>query len=386
MISRIALVAAAGMMLGTAIMPAKAADLGGGCCADLEERVAELEATVARKGNRVVSLQIYGDVTKGLLIWDNGRQSDAYVTDNDALGSVLGFTGEAKFKPGWKAGYKMELQVQVDASSAVDELHDDATNLSIRHNYVYIESERLGRISLGQQSTASDGAAEVSLANTLASGSPDQGTALHPGGLLGFTGTTPNFAGLTLGEYASDLDGGRDDLIRYDSPSIYGFVLSAAWGDNDYWDASLRFTKEWNSIKIAAAIAYADSSTEDADFTQVIGSVSVMHVPTGLFINFGTGERDWANDVDASFYFVQGGIERKWLPYGTTTVYGEYGNYDDITVAGTNADMWGLGVVQHIDAAAMDIYAQARFWSVDDDLAPEADKLNTIMLGSRIQF
>ncbi len=35
---------------------AKAADLGGDCCADLEERIAELEATTARKGNRKVSL------------------------------------------------------------------------------------------------------------------------------------------------------------------------------------------------------------------------------------------------------------------------------------------------------------------------------------------
>src|SRR4029077_2058614 len=42
--------------------PAKAADLGGDCCADLEERVAELEATTARKGNKKVSVQIYGKV------------------------------------------------------------------------------------------------------------------------------------------------------------------------------------------------------------------------------------------------------------------------------------------------------------------------------------
>ena len=42
--------------------PAFAADLGGDCCADLEERVAELEATTARKGNRKVSLSIYGQV------------------------------------------------------------------------------------------------------------------------------------------------------------------------------------------------------------------------------------------------------------------------------------------------------------------------------------
>jgi predicted porin len=388
----------AGLASGAAVVAlsgaAHAADLGGGCCADLEERVAELEATVARKGNRVVTLQIYGDVTQGLLIWDNGKQSDAYVVDNDALGSLVGFTGEAKLKPGWKAGYKMELQVQSASSSQVTEgtKGDDPSDIiSIRHNYVYIESEKYGRISLGQQSTASDGAAEVSVANTLISSSPDHGTALHPG------------AGVfTLGTLASDFDGGRDDLIRYDSPTIYGFVVSASWGDNDYWDVALRFSKEWNSVKIAAAIAYADSSTGEAlndfavaNFTQVIGSVSAMHVPTGLFLSFSAGERNYKDsDVDGSFYFLQGGIERKWLPYGTTTIYGEYGNYDDVAVADANAKFWGLGVVQHIDAAAMDIYAQARFWDTDATFLLPAEKpiaidsgdLTTVMVGSRIQF
>jgi hypothetical protein len=36
---------------------AKAADLGGDRCADLEERVAELEATTVRKGNKKVSVR-----------------------------------------------------------------------------------------------------------------------------------------------------------------------------------------------------------------------------------------------------------------------------------------------------------------------------------------
>jgi hypothetical protein len=38
------------LVASTAWTPAIAADLGGDCCADLEERVAELEATTARKG------------------------------------------------------------------------------------------------------------------------------------------------------------------------------------------------------------------------------------------------------------------------------------------------------------------------------------------------
>ena len=52
-----ALAAVAGLAMGS--MSAQAADFGGDCCADLEERVAELEATTARKGNRKVSLTIY---------------------------------------------------------------------------------------------------------------------------------------------------------------------------------------------------------------------------------------------------------------------------------------------------------------------------------------
>src|SRR5665648_1249547 len=96
MTSRFAMVVAAGALLGAAVTSAKAADLGGGCCADLEERVAELEATTARKGNRVVSLQVYGQVNKALLIWDDGFDSDAYVVDNDTSSTRVGLIGQAR--------------------------------------------------------------------------------------------------------------------------------------------------------------------------------------------------------------------------------------------------------------------------------------------------
>jgi hypothetical protein len=62
--------------------PAKAADLGGDCCADLEERVADLEATTVRKGNKKVSVQIYGKVNYAAMWWDDGGEQNLYVVNN----------------------------------------------------------------------------------------------------------------------------------------------------------------------------------------------------------------------------------------------------------------------------------------------------------------
>src|SRR4030095_17164368 len=90
-VSRVALFAAAGLSMGGVAMPsAKAADLGGECCADLEEGVAELEATTARKGNRKMSLTITGQVHRMVLWWDDGHSSKTYYgIDNNNSSSRL---------------------------------------------------------------------------------------------------------------------------------------------------------------------------------------------------------------------------------------------------------------------------------------------------------
>ena len=68
--------AAAGLLAGSFATGANAADLGGNCYADLEERIAELEATTARKGNRKVSLTISGWVAEQVTFWDDGVEDN----------------------------------------------------------------------------------------------------------------------------------------------------------------------------------------------------------------------------------------------------------------------------------------------------------------------
>jgi hypothetical protein len=281
MTSRFALVAAAGLLFGATVAPANAADLGGGCCADLEERVAELEATTARKGNRVVSLQIYGQVNKALLFFDSNTDSDVFVVDNDNSNSRFGFQGTASISQGVTAGYNIEIGLNDANSNAVTELNDEGSgaDLFIRKNELYIESERLGRVTLGQGSNAGDGITGIVLGNSQSTAALDFGGSLDNG---------------VLGVFVSDLGTSRSDRIRYDTPSIYGFILSASWGEDDLVDVALRFKKEWNSIRIAAGVAYASQTddepgSDDKEFEQISGSISVMHVPTGIYGAFSAG-------------------------------------------------------------------------------------------------
>ena len=98
--SSAALFAALGLVAVAGVTPAKAADLGGDCCADLEERVAELEATTARKGNRKMSLTVTGQVHRSVIWYDDGHSSTTYYgLDNTNASSRFIFSGNARVTP-----------------------------------------------------------------------------------------------------------------------------------------------------------------------------------------------------------------------------------------------------------------------------------------------
>ncbi|HEX5998904.1 MAG TPA: porin, partial [Hyphomicrobiaceae bacterium] len=50
-----------------------------------------------------------------------------------------------------------------------------------------------------------------------------------------------------------------------------------------------------------------------------------------------------------------------------------------------NADVWGVGVVQHIDAAAMELFLSYRNYS-GDFAKEDAKDMDVVMGGARIRF
>ena len=153
-IARPALIAALGLMAAGTVS-ASAADLGGNCCADLEERIAELEATTARKGNRKVSLTVSGWVNEAVFFWDDGVESNAYVGTNSLEQSRFRFTGDAKISAGWTAGYSLELGVNGNASNQFSQANDGPSgSVTVRRSHWFLKNDQLGKLTVGLEGEA----------------------------------------------------------------------------------------------------------------------------------------------------------------------------------------------------------------------------------------
>jgi|GEM_PF-345693 len=494
LVSRTSLICVAtfGVALGCAQLPAMAADtdakpekkvtqsaLGGDCCADLEERVAELEVTTVRKGNRKVSLELSGWVDKILLFWNDGKQSDVYVEDNNFASTRFRMKGVGQMAPDWKAGFLMEYEFRDASSNLVDQLTEQNRNietaLRIRQENFFLENETFGRVTLGFQNTATKDLTLINLGggfsnvenyhsaaffirdNTLPNSSwfntttntfvttaptsgalPNSTRTVAPTLSATNSGTVVAFApgGLVWNNLSNALDSQRMEALRYDSPTICGFIASFAWGQNDFWDAALRYQKEWNSIRVAGGIGYqwwgersltlgapwaANSIYQGSDQSNqpsmtagpsggvaasqlisnanniyggaryrvnskievVEGNLSAIHLPTGLYGSIVAGTRHIENspveplNKDATYWYTQVGITKRVFEVGASTIYAEYGNYDDFAAAAvyfqvwnsangntlsttrvrdSNVDRFGIGVTQAFDGAAMEIY------------------------------
>lgn len=404
-----AMLAAGCFAIGLPITASNAADLGAGgnCCADLEERIAELEATTARKGNRKVSLTVSGWVSQQILFWDDGREKNAYITDpGDSLASHVQFTGTAQINSDVSAGYLLHIEVISNETLVLNQNVSSAGRaLNVYRSLWFLKSKSLGQVSLGRNHGAADN--QAFLVDGSGSSVPanyvlfdnnnffvvrkDGTRSTTNWGSLASCGT---FSGLGLG---SDCEGVPNNNIRYDSPAFAGFSASASWGEDDQWAVSGRWAAEYSGFKIASAIAFIESN----DTGNVGGPIAgtgfrrnakalqaggyIQHIQTGLFF-YGAYAKDYNDELVAAFepfgkkkdgdnFYLKAGIRQKWLPVGHTVFYGEYGeNNDKMTfalwnqgVSDSNVTQWGLGVVQEIDAAAMTVWFSYKNFSADQN-------------------
>lgn len=421
---------------------AHAADLGGDCCADLEERIAELEATTARKGNRKVSLTISGYVAQEITYWDDGGESNVYLHGmGPTQATHVKFNGQAQIMPGVTAGYMLRIQNLEDNPFGRDAATGAAMNqgnsgfnqgLSVQMSYWYVQSKDLGKVSVGKLAHAAKSAAMF----TDQSGTQIIDNYTFLAGFPQFTvrsGGDLDPAPLTWGQfgfcYAQGLPLGGDcngivmNGIRYDTPTFAGFSASASWGEDDFWEVAARYTGELGGFKILLGAGYSEFTDENVTVALPAGSHKetnnfqaggyIQHIATGLFAHAAYGREDnsdttivlpapsagvTATPPDSHHWYVKAGIRQRWTALGATVLYGDYAEYDDqlgpaaLARGATSSTLtrYGGGIAQEIDAAAMTVYVKYQHYDVEVSGIPAAigslDDMDLISLGGIINF
>ena len=291
-------------------------------------------------------------------------------------------------------------------------------------------------MTVGRASRVSDTAPENNLSET---------------GIAGYAGVQDIGGGFFLrrndntlsdvvwGDLISHLNGDTANVVRYDTPIIAGFTFAASYGEDDIRDVGVRYEGEARGFQVAAAIAYTQSTDENGlegeccelDNNVIVGSVALLHEPSGLNALVAAGQQSFDQGLvdadgifrtpaDASFICTKLGWITKWSRLGPLAFYGDYSHFEDFLTAvddgsvvtslasngvcatagnyritGSNVDVWGLGIVQTIDAAEMQMYVGYRNYNADFDLAKTGggnisgvgiESFQTVITGAIISF
>jgi hypothetical protein len=399
-----------------AAQQSSAADFAASCCADLEQRIAELEETTARGGKQGFEVWVSGSVSHAILVWDDGGSRDARIVTNENDNSTATIEGENdSFGGGWSVGFVVDLDVVIAGSSDISQRQSQrGTTIEPGEVSVWVRNEQLGQLSIGLTSSkgSSGGSNEADLSATeVASyvGVSDIG-----GGLRLRRAQARGGGGLlseTWGDLIDSLDEPDGNIISYNTPEYAGFAASALWGEDDVWNIGVGYTNtSIGPFSLIARAAYNEDlqgNADDApDDRTISGSVALLHTPTGLNFAIAGGRRQFiglaARDVpaakDPAFVYVKTGWRADLTELGETSFYAEFGTFRDFlsqsagSSSNSGATIWGAGVVQHFDETGVQIYFGARHNEADVDFAGTSagrvplGSLDTAIAGVQLEF
>lgn len=335
------------------------------------------------------SFTFYGQFSPTFQSVDDGLNSYNELADNVHSNSRVGFylrqpIGAMKFQFRFETALGLRANNKISQTGTPDAFDWDRSNL--RHVDFSLSGD-FGKLSLGQGSMASDGVANSDLSGT--SVALWQSVQDHAASYQ-FTTTGGALSGIDVGDAFPNFDGGRLGRVRYDSPDLNGFTVSASWGtqilktgnDDEAYDITLRYNRELGDFDVTSAlgVVWTDKVT-GTDTRDAIASVSLLH-SSGINGTLAYGDRDTTGD----YIYAKLGYKANWFAIGSTALAVDYVSGDDLVTPGSNSEGFGVGVVQKIDAANMETYVSYRNYSFDDTTPTSYNDVSAVLFGARWKF
>ena len=357
-----------------------------------ESKPAEKWIPKLRAGTDESYIEVYGQIDKGVLIFDDGGSTLGYApVDNGNSTTRGGIRAYAALNEIWSIGGNVEAEWNPYATTNVDQLNRadfDWDTWQPRKAEVYAESKNLGKLWLGQGSMASDLTAEYDLSGTSVVGYSQLGD--MAGGPF-FRFADGELTSVRVKDAFTNFDGlGRKLRARYDTPSFAGFSLGTSVGtsvipnESPYvtvWDVAAKYEKTIGDYKIAGGVAFSRPGDDDNLYD---GSVSILHEPTGLSVTLAAAYSD-EETFDGRYGYVKLGYQADFFEVGKTAMSIDAYFGEDIANSDTDSTAFGVQLVQNLDYYQTELFLGARSYSYEEAVSDIDDSI-AILTGARMKF
>ncbi|WP_224393564.1 hypothetical protein [Ensifer adhaerens] len=268
-----------------------------------------------------------------------------------------------------------------------NEDHFDWGTDLMRKAEIYLNSKDYGKFWFGQGSMASDTSAEVDLSGTDVVG---YSLVSDMAGGPFFRNEDGTLSTVHVKDAFTNYDGlSRKLRVRYDTPSYGGFSLATSVGtqvvpettDVTVWDMAVRYNETYDAFKVSAALAFSKPGGSNSIYD---GSVSILHLDTGLSLTLAAGYSD-KETVDGRYGYVKVGYQADIFDVGKTAFSVDAYFGKDIAGKGSESDSFGAQIVQNLDYLQTELYLGARTYSLDQETADLQDSF-AVLGGARIKF
>jgi predicted porin len=345
-----------------------------------------------KNGNSKVSLTVGGQIGRSLVYVDDGEHSQLFNADSQSSPTRLRFIVSGKLTESIKVGGLIENDYAASNASysftAAGESAGDDTAFGIRHAFISFQHKSMGKLSLGQTNSASNGIAESTYNN-------NGGALVNGGGLISSvqwtTGTGGALSGLTAACQTNHFDGlSRDDVIRYDSPSFAGFSLAASHLNSGNFDAAVRYSGKLMGLSVKGGFHYANLAASSTSVkAQYGGSAAIKH-SSGFSVR-----GNWGKQTDKNSGFagrsplgwgVGGSYEAKLSSLGATTFYVDYFKSEDILTEGNKMKTFFVGINQDLDSIGSSIDLVYGRYSLDDTSGTDYNDIDAVLFQTILAF
>ena len=215
--------------------------------------VAIAGALAAPLAAQAVDFTISGHVNRALFVTEADEYTRAVVSNNGGSSTRIRVTGSSELMDGNTVGIQLEYE---EGNAGGD---SGGKGIKMRHANIQYGGE-FGRITIGQGSEAGDGSAYSDTTGVF--------------GIGHGAGTSEYFL---LGDYFGSLDGGgRQNMIRYDTPAIGppSAAVSAAVSvaNNDRVSGQISLSTEFDGTSIGAKVATLQEKGEPATMGASFGA------------------------------------------------------------------------------------------------------------------